>query len=184
VVCRVFIWNKYSRSKCLTSRSGSLPEVFRHLDDLSQSTAHILKSHRKLEQRIQESISEFSNSSIDTESIRSTSYFRSIASFRRELLKTRVYRLSNSNHSTSSFQTKGTSQSKSTFMGNLTQASKIAVINLPTNVRELHPGFLPVSSGLYDIHSSSDEENSSPPTTSLDVISLNELLREKEIPLN
>ncbi|KAI5799717.1 hypothetical protein FPQ18DRAFT_302080 [Pyronema domesticum] len=70
VTLALFVW-----SRSLTSRSGSLPEVFRHLDDLSQSTAHILKSHQKLEQRIQESISEPSNSSIDTESIRSTSCF-------------------------------------------------------------------------------------------------------------
>ncbi|KAI5799719.1 hypothetical protein FPQ18DRAFT_302082 [Pyronema domesticum] len=141
--------------------------------------ATILKSQQRLKHRIQESISS-SNSNTDTISIQSISSFRSAVSFRRELLETGVYRFIRANKSTASFKI-STAQSGGTLLTQLTKASRIAVIHLPINVRELPVGFPSVSSGLYDISGTFNDDLNTP-TTSLNIISLEELLKLKVYP--
>jgi hypothetical protein len=142
-----------------------MPEISRQLNELNELTS-LLKSHKEREPYLKTGNTSPRYTSDDTESVRSTSSFRSIKSlsifFHDELAKSRLYRHALGNRSASTFQTARTSQAartsqlKGSVFSQLSQISRIAVWNLPIDAQKLPPGFLSVSSGLYDINHGSD----------------------------
>lgn len=129
------------------------------LRELRLITSSILKSQQRRE-RIASTNPSAQENNDDAISIMSTSSFLSRKSFTPSLNKVLrakyVYRGFIGRKSILSLQT---SESRCSIFSQLSQVSKIAVVNLPIYIRHLPLRFLPVSSALYDINYASEKTN-------------------------